>query len=1098
MKLHPTFLTLLLLSPAVAQAQIDARMLRNPAVSETQIAFVYAGDIWLVPKAGGLATRLSSPKGQESFPHFSPDGSLLAFDGNYQGNTDIYVVPTEGGLPVRVTHHPGADRVLDWYPDGRSLLYASSMESGRQRFNQLYRVSKDGGLPEKLPLAYGEFASWSPDGSRLAFTTKAREFGTWKRYRGGLAPDLWIYDTVAGAAKRITDSPANDLQPMWHDRTIYFLSDRGVHERYNLWAYDVDSGETRQVTHFTDDDIHFPGIGPSDLVFEAGGRLYLMNLADETWKEVKVEVVTDRSTLVPQVRKVAKLITGVDISPNGKRAVVGARGEVFTLPAEHGPVLQLTHSSGVAERTPVWSPDGEWIAYFSDRSGEYELTLRASDGSGDETQLTRLGPGFRYTPFWSPDSDKLAFVDQAMGIHYFDRTGGRVVDVGRAKYMLYGGARAFTFGWSPDSRWLAYANDLDNRGHALFIYDTETQTSHQLTSGYYDDRHPVFDPDGKYLYYLTSRTLRPVYSNRDRTWVYPNTTDIAAVPLTATTASPLAPRNDMEEPGKQDGKKDKEEKTDNAKGEEKKGAEEAKPEKAEPVAIDLEGFEERAVVLPPTAGNYSALAAASGKVVYIREPLAGADRKEKGQLLYWDLEDREEKTVLAAVDDMTLAANGEKLLVRKDETLAIIDLKEGQKMEEPLATAGLETVVDPRAEWRQIFDDAWRFERDYFYDPNMHGVDWNAVREHYGKMLDDAVTRWDVNYVIGEMIGEISSSHTYRGGGDQESPERRSVGLLGVDWVIDGGAYRIAKIVDGAPWDAEVRSPLREPGVGVKEGDWVLAVDGVPIEPSKDPWAAFQGLAGKTVILTVNDRPDLQGARRVTVKALAPEEEHRLRYLAWIEANRERVDEATGGRAGYIYVPNTGFEGQTELVRQFDAQFTKQALIVDERFNSGGQIPDRFIELLGRKPLAYWAVRAGKDWQWPPVASVGPKVMLINGWSGSGGDAFPAYFKRAGVGLLIGERTWGGLIGISGSPGLIDGGGVTVPTFRMYYPDGTWFAEGHGVDPDIEVENDPAALARGTDAQLEKGIEVVKEKLAEKHFVPPERPPYERRVPDGG
>ncbi len=1082
----------LLLSASTLLAQVNARMLRQPDVSATQIAFVYAGDIWVVPKTGGVAQRLSSPKGEESFPRFSPDGTKIAFSGNYDGNVDVFVVPAMGGAPARLTHHPGNDRILDWYPDGKSLLYASSMESGRQRFNQLYRLSIGGGMPEKLPLSYGEFGAISSDGNLLAFTTKAREFRTWKRYRGGWAPDLWLYDFAKGTAKKITDNPANDLQPMWHGRTLYFLSDRGANERYNLWAYDVDSGATRQVTHVADDDIHFPGIGPSDLVFEAGGRLYLMNLSDESVHEVKVEVVTDELTTLPQVKKVGKLVENASISPSGKRAVVEARGEIFSLPAEHGPVLQLTHTSGAAERSPVWSPDGKWIAYFSDRSGEYELTLRAADGSGEETQLTKLGPGFRYHPFWSPDSNKLAFIDQAMTIHVFDRTTGKVTDVAHSKYRMHGGLSAFTASWSPDSRWLAYSNDLQNRTEALFLFDTRTGSNHQVTSGYYNDSSPEFGPDGKYLYFLTNRSLEPVYSDIDLTWIYPNTTNVAVIPLKWSTASPLAPRNDVEEAAKEESKE-----KDAKKDDKKKDEADAAKAKVEPVDVDLDGFEERVVILPVPAGNYGTLSAASGKVVYLRRPPAGAPEDAKGPVAYWDLEEREEKTVVPQADAYELSANGEKLLVANDQKLAIVDLKPDQKMEKPLATADLEMVVNPREEWRQIFNDAWRFERDYFYDPNMHGVDWNAVRQHYGALLDDAVTRWDVNYIIGEMISELSSSHTYRGGGDQESEEHRAAGLLGVDWKLDQGAYRIARIIDGAPWDSEVRSPLRRPGVEVKEGDWVLAVNGAPIDPSKDVWAAFEGTAGDPVMLTVNSRPEMKGARTVTVETLSMGESERLRHLAWIENNRKQVDEATGGRVGYIYVPNTGQEGQTELVRQFTAQFAKDGLIVDERFNSGGQIPDRFVELLARKPLAWWAVRDGQDWQWPVVANFGPKVMLINGWSGSGGDAFPAYFKAAGVGPLIGERTWGGLIGVSGNPGLIDGGGVTVPTFRMYSPTGEWFAEGHGVDPDVEVLNDPAALARGTDAQLEKGIEMVKEMLAKEHFKAPERPAYQKRIPGG-
>jgi tricorn protease len=1077
-------LAFLALSAGTLRGQVDARMLRQPDVSATHITFVYAGDIWVVPKSGGIAQRLSSPRGEESFPRFSPDGSTIAFSGNYDGNIDIYTVPTLGGEPERITHHPMGDRMVDWYPNGASILFASSMESGRQRFSQLYRVPRDGGLPEKLPVPYGEFGAISPDGKWLAYMPKSRDFRTWKRYRGGWAPEIWLFNLEDYSSRNITTNDANDAHPMWHGRTLYFLSDRGPNQRYNIWAYELDSDTFRQVTRFTDFDIHFPAIGPSDIVFEAGGRLYLLDLDSEEYRELSVEVVTDLATLKPRRENVAKLTTNGWISPTGKRAVVEARGEIFTLPAEHGPVVNLTASSGVAERYPTWSPDGKYIAYWSDRSGEYELTIRPANGSGKEQRLTSLGAGFRYRPYWSPDSKKIAFIDQAKTIYIYDLDKRRTTEVDRDLWMTHGGLNSFRVSWSPDSRWMAYSRGLDNRSGAVFIYDTEAGRSHQVTSGYYSSSMPTFDPDGKYLYFLSNRTFSPSYSDVDNTWIYPNTTNIVAVALRADVPSPLAPRNDEETVnGKEkngDQNKEKKKEDDGENGE--------KPQKVE---IELDKFEHRLVVLPPQAGNYTELQAVSGKVLYRRLPNTGS-ADEASPVMYYDLKEREEKTVLKDADGFLISADGKKMLVVKDRKLAILDVKPNQKIEKPLRTSEMEVTVDPRAEWRQLFADAWRFERDYFYDPNMHGVDWDAMREQYGRLLDDAVTRWDVNFVIGELIAELNASHAYRGGGDIERGERRGVGLLGVDWSLENGAYRIKKIIDGAPWDSEVRSPLAEPGVNVKEGDYILAVSGVPLDTSKDPWASFQGLAGKTVALSVNDKPTMDGAREVLVKTL--NSETRLRHLAWIEANRKRVEEATNGRVGYIYVPNTGINGQTELVRQFGAQFQKDGLIIDERFNSGGQIPDRFIELLNRPPLSFWAVRDGKDWQWPPVANFGPKVMLINGWSGSGGDLFPYYFKKAGLGPLVGMRTWGGLIGISGAPSLIDGGVVTVPTFRMYSTEGEWFQEGHGVDPDIEVIDDPTELAKGRDPQLERAIEEVMRMLRDQPLAIPSRPPYEDRT----
>jgi tricorn protease len=1075
-------------SPALAG--ISARMMRYPDVSQDRIVFVYAGDVWVAPKEGGAAQRLSSPEGEESFPRFSPDGSRIAFTGNYDGNADIYVIPTEGGIPSRLTHHPFTDRVVDWYPDGGSILYATMMTSGRARFDQFYKVSPEGGMPQKLPVPYGEFGSISEDGTKLAYTLRARDFRTWKRYRGGMNPDIWVFDLVEHTSQNITHDVSNDGQPMWHGNTIYFLSDRDRNMRANIWAYDGDTGEFRQVTHFDKLDVHFPSMGPDEIVFECGGRLYLMDLESEETREVAIEVTTDRSTLKPRNENVGHALASGAISPTGKRAVLEARGEIYTLPAEHGVVRHLTHSSGYAERHPVWSPDGKWVAYFSDASGEYELTLRAADGTGEERKLTSLGPGYRYRPFWSPDSEKIAFIDQTMTIRMVDVKSKKVTTIDQGLWMFHYGLTNFTVSWSPDSRWLAYSRGLDNRNRVIFLYDTESGDRHQVTTDFYNDSQPVFDPDGKYLYFLTNRTFEPSYSDIDNTWIYANTTNLAAVPLREDVESPLAPRNDEEEVAEEE-EAEETEKADEEKKEEEETKEGENGEK-EPVEIDLDGFEGRLVILPPEAGNYSELSAVSGKVIYHRRPRTGSG-DEESPIVYYDLEEREEKTIMGDADGYDLSADGKKLLVVKNGTLAIIDVAPDQKMDKPLDVSGMETTVDPMAEWKQIFNDVWRFERDYFYDPDMHGVGWKKLRQRYEELLADAVTRWDVNYVIGELIAELNSSHTYRFGGDVERPESRDVGLLGAELSLENGAYRISKIYGGAPWDSEVRSPLDRSGVDVEVGDYLLAVNGVPLDTSKDPWAALQGLAGNTVAVTVSDDAEGMETREVLVEPLSAWEDMRLRNLTWINEKRMMVEEATDGRVGYVYVPNTSISGQNELVRQFAGQFQKEGLIIDERFNSGGQIPDRFVELLNRPLYNYWAVRDGRDWPWPPIAHNGPEVMLINGWSGSGGDAFPLYFRQAGRGPLIGTRTWGGLIGISGAPRLIDGGFVTAPTFGIYSTEGEWIVEGHGVDPDIEVVDDPALMMDGGDPQLERAIEEVRHMLEESPPVPPGKPDYPKK-----
>lgn len=1064
------------------EAQVDARMLQYPDVSQTQIVFSYAGDLWIVPKEGGTALKLSSPRGQELWPHFSPDGSRIAYSADYDGNLEIYVIPTMGGIPTRVTYHGMADRIVDWYPDGSRLLYASSMNSGKQRYDQFYSVSPEGGMPDQLPVPYGEIASLSPDAKRIAYTAMTRVFRTWKRYRGGWAPDITVFDLTTMKSETIAPSPANDEFPMWHGNTIYFLSDRGPEERANIWSYDLDTKAIKQITTFKDYDIHWPAMGPSDIVFEAGGRLYLLSLSDESVHEVNVKVVTDEITLLPHAEQAVKYIENVSIAPDGKRAIFDARGELFSVPAENGPVIDLTRTPGIAERHAAWSPDGKYVAYWSDRSGEYELTMLDLTKPGSEKKLTSYGPGYRYQLYWSPDSKMLAFIDKAMKIQIYDIDKGTTTQVDKELYYYEGALEGFGASWSPDSRWLAYAREQGNRNSAITLYDTKDEKSTQVTSGYYADNSPTFDPDGKYLFFTTNRTFNPVYSDFDNTWIYPNSTNLAAVTLSDETPSPLAPKDDTVVVKKEEKSKEK--------GKEKGKEEEKKDEKPKETKITLQGFEDRLLILPPAAGNFGGIQAVSGKLVYLRVPNTGSADKKK-PLMYYDLDKREEKTIVDDVDGFDVSADGKKVLVAKSGSYAIVDVAENQKMDKKMPTDQMTMTIDPKAEWKQIFTDVWRFQRDFFYDPHMHGVDWDEMRIRYGKLLDNCVTRWDVNYVIGELIGEISSSHTYRGGGDVDNGPETNFGYLGVDWELANGAYRIKDIVADAQWDTEVRSPLMQPGVSVHAGDYVLAVNGQPVDVTKAPWASFAGMADKTVELTVNSKPTMEGARKVLVKTLS--DETRLRNLAWIESNRKRVDEESKGTIGYIYVPSTGIDGQTELERQFMAQFDKDGLIVDERFNNGGQIPDRFIELLDRKPLAFWAVRDGKNWQWPPQANFGPKVMLINGWSGSGGDAFPDYFRKAGLGPLIGERTWGGLIGITGAPTLIDGGYVTVPTFRMYNPDGTWFKEGHGVDPDIEVKDDPTQLAKGIDPQLERAIQEVMSLVKEHPPVFPKQPPYQKR-----
>lgn len=1072
-------------------AQISGSLMQHPDVSDSQIAFIYSDDVWIAPKSGGTANRLSSPEGDESYPRFSPDGSMLAYTANYQGNSDVYVISVNGGIPLRLTYHGMFDRVLGWTPDGKSVLFASSRESGRQRYNQFYTIPVKGGSPSKLPVPYGEFASLSPDGQKIAYTDRSRVNRNWKRYRGGTAPDITVFDLTTYESENVTNNMANDELPMWIGNAIYYMSDNGPNKRNNLWKYDLSSKNNTQLTSFKDYDITFPESSSSDIIFEAGGKLYLYNLSSANTNEVSIQLISDQKGLIVQQKNVSSFIQDATISPDGNRVVVQSRGELFNLPATEGFVANLSATSGSAERSPSWSPDGNSLACWSDASGEYQLMLYDMTGKQQPKTITNFTSGFNYSIYWSPNSKKLVYVDQAMNINYVDINTGTVIKADKGKYMFEGNLRNFSITWSPDSKWFAYDRGTDNRvTTAIFLYNTQNREVSQLTSGYYSDRSPTFSVDGKYLFFTTNRTFQPVYSDLDNTFIYPNTTSIAVGTLNASVESLLAVKNDEIKTPEAGDDEDKED----IKSKKKKDDEKDKPaeKEIEKTIIEIDGFENRVEMLDIVSGNLGGLSAVEGKLLFSRFPNSGSPKEAKPSIDYYDIEERKVKTIITDVTNYIVAAKGEKILVWQKEKLAVLKIDADQKIDKTVPTQNMLMSVVPIEEWKQIFADVWRFERDYFYDPGMHGVDWNLMRSRYGSLIDQANSRNDVNIIIGDLIAELNASHTYTGGGDITLAKTINVGYLGADITLENGQYRIKKIISGAPWDVEIRSPLVSPGINVKEGDYILAVNGLKIDTSRPIAAAFQGLAAAAVQITINDNPSFSNARKVIVKPMSSET--RLRHLSWIENNRQHVDNASNGKVGYIYVRSTGQDGQNELVRQFYAQMNKEGLIIDERFNSGGQIPDRFIELLDREPLAFWAVRDGKDWAWPPAGNFGPKVMLINGFSGSGGDAFPDYFKKREIGPLIGTRTWGGLIGITGAPTLIDNGRITMPTFRMYDLDGKWFKEGHGVDADIEVVEDFQKLANGTDVQLEAAInEVIKLLNSSKSFKKPIRPSYEKR-----
>jgi len=1079
----PTALALALaaaaLVPPGAAALEEARLLRQPDIQGPTIVFVHAGDLWTVSRDGGVASRLTSHEGLEQFPKLSPDGRTVAFTAEYDGNVDAFTMPVAGGEPTRLTWHPDPDRVAEWYPDGSAILLRSHRASAN-RVDRFFRIAATGGFEEPLPFPTAGYASFSPDGARLAFVTPSYDNRTWKRYRGGNAPEIWIHDLAANRSEKITDWEGADEWPMWHGRTVYYASDRGG-RTVNLWAYDLDRRTHAQVTRFTDYDVKWPSLGGDAIVFEQGGSLWVLDLPGGTPRRISVLVPDDAPATRPVWTDVSRWIDGFDLSPSARRAVFAARGEIFTVPAEHGAARNLSNTPGARERHPAWSPDGRWIAFLSDRTGEYEFWVAAADGATPARQVTKLGPGFRFAPRWSPDSKKLAWSDATHTLWWTDVANGKPVRVDKSEH-----ADITDFAWSADSRWIAYARTDANAFRKILLYALDGGRVTPVSEGMHDDFSPAFDPRGRWLYFLSRRRADlPAFAFE---YAFPLNEDVGvyAVSLRDTVPSPVAPRSDEEGGGENDAKDGK----DGDKGKDGKAG-------AAPLRIDLEGLGRRVVELPVEWGRYTGLAAFEDKLVFtmIAPPDPEAEDPASAAILLYDLEEREPRTVLDGVlAGHALSRDGSKVLYRAADHWGLADVEADQKVGEHKLELDLRARVEPRLEWRQMFEEAWRLQRDFYYDPGMGGLDWKAVGDRYRPLLDHVAHRHDLNVVLGELCGELSTSHAYVGGGAVPEPERVPVGLLGADWTLDpaSGRYRIARLYGERDWNDGEWPPLGQPGLGVREGDWLLAVNGRPLRAPENLYAAFEGTAGRPTTLTIGRAPNDPKPRAVVVEPI--EDESDLRYRAFVSEMRERVAAATGGRVAYIHIPNTALRGIEEFYKQYYPQSDRQGLIVDERWNEGGFIPDFFVERLARRTRSYWSTRYGDDFRTPWNAIDGPKAMLINQYAGSGGDALPWYFRQSGLGPLIGMRTWGGLVGISRSLPLVDGGVVTVPDFGFWNPaTGAWEVENRGVEPDLEVENPPDALAAGRDPQLEAAIRYCLEQLERNPPKRPARPAYRKQ-----
>lgn len=1054
-------------------SQDESRLLRFPAIYGDQVVFSYGGDLYSVSSNGGMARKLTTHNGYEMFPHFSPDGRLIAFTGQYDGNTEVFVIPARGGVPKRLTFTATLGRddigdrmgpnniVMGWTPDGKEIIYRSRKQSFNDFRGQLFLVPVDGGLSRELPITDGGFCSFSPDGSKLAFNWVFREFRTWKYYRGGMADDIRIIDMKTKQAEKITDNEAQDIIPMWIGDDIYFLSDRD--RTMNLFVYNTKSRNTTKVTSFTDYDIKFPTASNNYIVFEKGGYIFKMDIKTRQPEKLVIQIGDDRIYARNEIRDAGESITLADPSPNGERVVFSARGEIFSVPAKKGITINLSGTSGVHERGGDWSPDGKYIAFISDQTGEFEIYIMKHEGSEKPVQVTSGTNTYIFGFEWSPDSKKILYNDKKNRL--------QVVDIDTKKSVLIeetDRSPFYGYNWSPDSKWIVYTKP-EKDFTKIRLYNLETKNKHELTDSWYSSSNPGFSSDGKYIVFTSARDFNPVYSNTEWNHAYVNMSRIYLITLAKDTPNPFVIENDVV-----------------------KNEPEAKPDAAADkpagdVKIDIDGISERVVSLPVTPSNYFNVSCVQDKVYYIERASGGTGIKAK----FYDLRKKKE-TELGDNLQFTISSNGKKMLVIQGQRYAVIDLPVSKvNIEESIDLSEMKVFTDIRQEWSQMFAEAWRHMRDFFYAPNMHGVDWKAIYDKYSVLVPYVAHRSDLSYLMGEMVAELSVGHAYVNNGEIPMPERINTGLLGAQLSRDkSGYYRIDMILKGANWSSTLRSPLREIGVNVNEGDLILAVDGKSTRDMTDIYASLINRADREVELTVNSRPTTEGARKVLVKPVS--DESSLYYYNWVQKNIDYVTKKTGGKVGYLHIPDMGVPGLNEFAKYFYPQLNKEALIVDVRGNGGGNVSPMIIERLMRE-FTYATMSNGqKEGSVNPGGMLlGPKVTLMDKYSASDGDLFPYRFQVLGLGKIIGTRSWGGVVGYSGTVPLIDGGSLITPAYAPYARDGSgWVIEGTGVVPDIVIENDPAKLYMGQDDQLDKAIEVVLDEMKTfKDKIPP-IPPF--------